>query len=70
MKKTFLLILTVTLFSFSTNQEKKFKFEFTPAETELIYEGLGELQSKRVEALRQKIVMEVNRQMADTTKKK
>lgn len=70
MKKTFLLILTVTLLSFQTNQEKKVKFEFTVQEVQLIYDALGELPAKQVEQLRSKIVAEANRQLADTTNKK
>lgn len=71
MKKTllvFALIISTTLFSFQ--QEKKIKFEFTLEETQLIFDALGELPAKKVEALRGKIIFETNRQLADTTKKK
>lgn len=49
--------------------QKKFKFEFTPEETQLIYDALGELPAKKVESLRLKILMEAQRQL-DTTNKK
>lgn len=76
MKKTFLLILTVFLFSFQTNEKKakpvvqKIKFEFTVQEVQLIYDALGELPAKQVEQLRSKIAAEANKQLADTTNKK
>lgn len=64
-----LIIISTTLFSF-VNQEKKIKFEFTLEETQLIFDALGELPAKKVEALRGKIIAETQRQLADTIKKK
>lgn len=69
MKKIILLLLTVTILSFQT-QEKKVKFEFTVQETELIYNALGELPAKQVEGLRAKIALEYQKQIIDTIKKK
>lgn len=70
MKKVILLIFSVVLLSFQTNQEKKIKFEFTVQEVQLIFDALGELPAKQVDQLRAKIVAEVNKQLSDSTQKK
>lgn len=70
MKKVILLIFSVVLLSFQTNQEKKIKFEFTVQEVQLIFDALGELPAKQVEQLRAKIVAEVKKQLTDSTQNK
>lgn len=70
MKKLILLFSVLFLFSFRTQETKMLKFEFTLEEIQTIYDALGELPAKKVEALRNKIVTEANRQMSDTTSKK
>ena len=68
--KTILSILAFTLFSFTTQNEKKVTLSFTLEEVQTIYDALGELPAKKVEALRMKIATETNKQLADTIKKK
>lgn len=70
MKKIILLLSTVLIFSFQTQEVKNIKFEFTPNEVELIYTGLGKLPAEQVEGLRQKIAIEYRKQLSDTTTKK
>ena len=70
MRKTFLLLSIIGLLSFNTQQPKTVTLTFTLDEVQMIYDALGELPAKKVEALRNKIVIESNRQLADTTKNK
>jgi len=70
MKKTLLLFAIIGLLSFNTQQPKTVTLTFTLDEVQMIYDALGELPAKKVEALRNKIVIESNRQLTDTTKKK
>jgi len=68
--KTILALLAFTLFSFTTQTEKKITLSFSLEEVQTIYDALGELPAKKVEALRMKIATETNKQLADTIKKK
>jgi len=68
--KTILALLAFTLFSFTTQKEKKITLTFSLEEVQTIYDALGELPAKKVEALRIKIATETNRQLNDSTKKK
>ena len=68
--KTILALLAFTLFSFTTQTEKKITLSFSLEEVQTIYYALGELPAKKVEALRMKIATETNKQLADTIKKK
>lgn len=70
MKKTILLFTIIGLLSFNTQQPKTVTITFTLDEVQMVYDALGELPAKKVEALRNKIVLEANRQLSDTTKKK
>ena len=70
MKKTILLFTIIGLLSFNTQQPKTVTLTFTIDEVQMIYDALGELPAKKVEGLRNKIVIESNRQLSDTTKKK
>jgi len=70
MKTAILALLAFTLFSFTTQNEKKITLSFTLEEVQTIYDALGELPAKKVEALRIKIATETNRQLNDSTKKK
>lgn len=70
MKKALLLFSIIGLLSFNTQQPKTVTLTFTLDEVQIIYDALGELPAKKVEGLRNKIVIESNRQLADTTKKK
>ncbi len=70
MKKTLLLFAIIGLLSFNTQQPKTVTLTFTIDEVQIIYDALGELPAKKVEAIRGKIYMEANRQLSDTTKKK
>lgn len=70
MRKTFLLLSIIGLLSFNTQQPKTVTLTFTLDEVQMIYDALGELPAKKVEGLRNKIVIESNRQLADTTKRK
>jgi hypothetical protein len=67
--KTILALLAFTLFSFTTQTEKKITLSFSLEEVQTIYDALGELPAKKVEALRMKIATETNKQLADTIKK-
>jgi hypothetical protein len=67
--KTILALLAFTLFSFTTQTEKKITLTFSLEEIQTIYDALGELPAKRVEALRMKIATETNKQLTDTIKK-
>lgn len=68
--KTILALFAFTLFSFTTQTEKKITLSFSLEEVQTIYDALGELPAKRVEALRMKIATETNKQLADTIKNK
>ena len=67
--KTILALLAFTLFSFTTQTEKKITLTFSLEEVQTIYDALGELPAKKVEALRMKIATETNKQLTDTIKK-
>jgi len=67
--KTILALLAFTLFSFTTQTEKKITLTFSLEEVQTIYDALGELPAKKVEALRVKIATETNKQLTDTIKK-
>ena len=69
MKK--LLALTTILFlsATPTEQPKQYTFTFTPQETQIIFDALGDLPAKKVEGIRLKIIQAVNSQN-DTTKVK
>ena len=69
MKTAILSILVFTLFSFTTQTEKKITLSFSLEEVQTIYDALGELPAKKVEALRMKIATETNKQLTDTIKK-
>jgi hypothetical protein len=68
--KIIVTLLAVLLLSFGTQEEKKITLTFTVEEVQLIYDALGELPAKRVENLRTRIVIEANKQLTDTAKKK
>ena len=67
--KTILALLAFTLFSFTTQTEKKITLTFSLEDVQTIYDALGELPAKKVEALRMKIATETNKQLTDTIKK-
>lgn len=67
--KTAIFLLSLFLFSFTTQTEKKITLSFTLEEVQTIYDALGELPAKKVEALRVKIATETNKQLTDTIKK-
>lgn len=69
MKK--LLAITAILFLSATpaEQPKEYVFRFTQAETEIIFNALGELPAKKVEVIRYKMMTAVQAQN-DTTKVK
>ena len=69
MKTAILSILVFTLFSFTTQTEKKITLSFSLEEVQTIYDALGELPAKKVEALRMKIATETNKHLTDTIKK-
>ena len=69
MKKIFILLFAFALFSFNTQNEKKVTITFSVEEIQTVYDALGELPAKKVEALRMRIALEANKQLADTTKK-
>lgn len=70
MMKLLITAIALTLLSFGTQQPKTVSITFTVEEIQLVYDALGELPAKKVEALRARIVNEANRQLNDTTKKK
>ena len=70
MKKLLLLLTLIGSLSFTTQEPKTVTLTFTLDEVQIIYDALGELPAKKVEAIRGKIYMEANRQLSDTTKKK
>ena len=70
MKKTILLLSIIGLLSFSTQEAKTVTLTLSIDEVQMIYDALGEFPAKKVEGLRNKIVLEANRQLSDTTKKK
>lgn len=70
MKKTALVLGILAILSFKTQEVKKVQLSFTVDEVQLIYDALGELPAKKVEILRNRIAVEAQRQLADTTKKK
>jgi hypothetical protein len=67
MKRILATICIIALLAFSP--PKTFHFEFTPEETQIIFDALGELPSKKVEGIRYKMMMTVQAQ-SDTTKVK
>jgi hypothetical protein len=69
MKKLLILLFAFALFSFNTQNEKKVTITFSVEEIQTVYDALGELPAKKVEALRMRIALEANKQLADTTKK-
>ena len=71
MRKITLLLLLTGLLSFTTQEQPKtVTITFTVDEIQTVFDALGELPSKKVETIRFKIVQEVQKQIADTTKKK
>lgn len=70
MMKLLITAIALTLLSFGTQQPKTVSITFTVEEIQLVYDALGELPAKKVEALRARIVNEANRQLNDTTRKK
>ena len=71
MKKITLLLLLTGLLSFTTQEQPKtVTITFTVDEIQTVFDALGELPSKKVETILFKIVQEVQKQLADTTKKK
>ena len=70
MKKAILLLSIIGLLSFSTQEPKTVTLTLSIDEVQMIYDALGEMPAKKVEALRNKIVIEANKQLSDTTKKK
>ena len=69
MKKLILLFALVASLGFTTQQPKTVTITFTVDEIQIVFDALGELPSKKVETIRYKIVQEVQRQLADSTKK-
>lgn len=67
--KKLLAIIAVLFLSATPKQEREFTFRFTQAETEIIFNALGELPSKKVEVIRYKMMTAVQAQN-DTTKRK
>lgn len=65
------LLWTVFIFyilvSFRYVEPKTYTFQFTPEESQIIFDALGELPSKKVEGIRLKMIQAVNSQN-DTTK--
>ena len=70
MKKLALVFGILATLSFTTQEVKTVQLKFTVEEVQLVYDALGELPAKKVEVLRNRIAMEAQRQLADTTKKK
>lgn len=71
MKKILIAFALIGLLSFNTQEPAKtVTITFTVDEIQTVFDALGELPSKKVEHIRFKIVQEVQRQLADTTKKK
>jgi len=70
MKKLIIAIFALSLFSFTTQEEKKVTITFTLDEVQTIYDALGELPAKKVESLRLRLIVETNKQLADTVKPK
>jgi hypothetical protein len=69
MKKTLALIAIICLSATPRQQPKEFIFSFTPQETQVIFDALGELPAKKVEVIRYKMMTAVQAQ-SDTTKVK
>ena len=67
MKKALTLIAIMALMSFQP-APKSYKLELTAQELQVVYDALGELPAKTSEAIRMKIVSQVNQQ--NTTDKK
>lgn len=69
-----LFAIIVLLSSFSNftkgNDATTLKFEFTPEEVNLIFEGLGELPAKKSEGLRAKIYQVAQEQLKAEQQKK
>ena len=70
MKKAILLFAVFASLSFKTQEAKKVVISFTVDEIQIVYDALGELPAKKVEAIRFKIYTEATKQLADTIKKK
>ena len=70
MKKLFIVLSFIGLTSFNTQEPKKVTVTFTVDELQVVYDALGELPAKKVEAIRFKIYTEASKQLADTIKKK
>ena len=71
MKKLIILLTCIVCLSFGTQEKPKtVTITFTVDEIQTVFDALGELPSKKVETIRFKIVQEVQKQLADTTKKK
>ena len=68
--KKLLVLLAFGLFSFTTQDDRKVTITFTVDELQMVYDALGEMPAKKVEALRAKIIYETQRQLSDTTGKK
>jgi hypothetical protein len=60
--KVIAIVAVVLLVSFTPKQQKSFTFTFTPEETGVVFEALGELPAKRTESIRAKIIQEVDKQ--------
>lgn len=70
MKKILIAFALIGLLSFNTQEPAKtVTIKFTVDEIQIVFDALGELPSKKVETIRYKIVQEVQRQLADSTKK-
>lgn len=69
MKKILATIAIFALVSFTPSQPKIYRFEFTAEESQIIFDALGELPSKKVEVIRYKMMQAVQAQ-SDTTKVK
>ena len=70
MKRLILLLTVFASFSFNTQEPKQVVIAFTVEELQTVYDALGELPAKKVEAIRFKIFTEASKQLADTIKKK
>ena len=73
MRKFLLLTTTIFILSFSTpngDAEKNITLAFTLEEVQIVYDALGNMPANKVEQLRMKILVETQRQLADTLKKK
>lgn len=62
MKRTLIIAGILGLMAFTPQEAKTYKLEFTAEETQIIFDALGELPSKKVEVIRAKIAQQVNQQ--------